>query len=59
MTWLGMVPMERIIGRAAIRYWPMDVAAVLSAPAYPELRAAAATEPAQASPDTQLSMALE
>jgi len=57
--WLGMVPMERVIGRAAIRYWPMDVAAVFSAPTYPELRAAAATGAPQASPDTQLSMARE
>lgn len=56
MGWLGMVPMERVIGRAALRYWPMESAAVLDAPAYPELRAAAAGGVDQAGPATQVSM---
>ena len=42
MGWLGTVPLERVIGRAAARYWPVEAAAVLSAPDYPELRSAAA-----------------
>ncbi len=33
MGWLGVVPIERVIGRAAVRYWPVEAAAVLSAPA--------------------------
>jgi signal peptidase I len=37
--WLGMVPMDRVIGRAAVRYWPLDTAATLDAPGYPELSA--------------------
>lgn len=57
--WLGMVPMERVIGRAAVRYWPMEAAAVLDAPDYPELRAAAAPRTGQAGPATQASMARE
>jgi signal peptidase I len=42
MGWLGMVPAERVVGRAAARYWPVEAAAVLSPPDYPELLAAAA-----------------
>jgi signal peptidase I len=54
--WLGMVPMERVIGRAAVRYWPVGSAAVLHAPAYPELGAAAAEAGGQDGPTTQVSM---
>lgn len=56
MGWLGMVPDERVIGRAAARYWPVEAAAVLSAPEYPELRAAAAAGDDQP-PTTHASMA--
>jgi signal peptidase I len=56
MGWLGMVPEERVIGRAAARYWPVESAAVLSAPEYPELRATAARITDQP-PTTHASMA--
>lgn len=56
MGWLGMVPAERIIGRAAARYWPIESAAVLGAPAYPELRDTAAASGDQP-PTTHASMA--
>jgi len=58
MGWLGMVPLERVIGRAAVRYWPVEAATMLSAPGYPELRAAAA-ETGQAGPATQVSIVRE
>jgi signal peptidase I len=54
--WLGLVPVDRVIGRAAIRYWPVEGAAMLGAPPYPELRAAAGRPPDQPGPATQLSM---
>jgi len=57
--WLGMVPLERVIGRAAVRYWPAEAATVLSAPGYPELQAAAAGRTGQAGPATQASMSRE
>ena len=56
MGWLGMVPDERVIGRAAARYWPVEAAAVLSAPEYPELRALAAASEDQP-PTTHASIA--
>jgi signal peptidase I len=60
LGWLGMVPIDRVIGRAALRYWPPEAATVLAAPAYPELAAAAAARgdavAAQAGPATQGSM---
>ena len=55
--WLGTVPLERVIGRAAVRYWPVDAAAVLHAPTYPELMASAAAQGDQDGPATQASMA--
>ncbi len=56
MAWLGMVPLERVIGRAAARYWPIDTATVLGAPSYPGLAGTAAARVGQA-PTTQPSMA--
>jgi signal peptidase I len=57
MGWLGMVPLDAVIGRAVARYWPLESAAVLAAPAYPELSRTAAAGMAQAGPDTQVSIA--
>ncbi|MFN8624329.1 MAG: signal peptidase I [Chloroflexota bacterium] len=60
MGWLGMVPMDAVIGRAVARYWPLETAAVLATPAYPELTRTAAGadgDAAQAGPATQVSIA--
>jgi signal peptidase I len=57
LGWLGMVPVDRVIGRAALRYWPPEAATILAAPAYPELAAARGDgNAAQAGPATQVSM---
>jgi signal peptidase I len=37
----GPVPGDRLIGRAWLRYWPIDAFGVLPTPTYPELDAAA------------------
>ncbi len=36
----GPVPIERVIGRAWLRYWPLDTFGILPTPAYPDLTAA-------------------
>jgi len=33
----GPVPSEQVIGRAWLRYWPIDVFGILPTPTYPEL----------------------
>jgi signal peptidase I len=33
----GSVPVENVIGRAWLRYWPMDTFGILATPTYPEL----------------------
>ena len=33
----GTVPVENVIGRAWLRYWPVDTFGILSTPTYPEL----------------------
>jgi signal peptidase I len=35
---LGLVPMRQVIGRAILRYWPPTEAAILEAPAYPDVQ---------------------
>ncbi len=39
----GPVPVDRVIGRAWLRFWPLDVAGLFQVPAYPELADAVAT----------------
>jgi signal peptidase I len=34
---IGMVPIDDVIGRAVLRYWPVPEMAVLETPAYPQL----------------------
>jgi signal peptidase I len=36
----GSVPIERVIGRAWLRYWPIDTFGILQTPTYPSLTAA-------------------
>lgn len=33
----GSVPVDKVIGRAWLRYWPVDTFGILSTPTYPEL----------------------
>jgi signal peptidase I len=33
----GVVTVDRIIGRAVVRFWPLDVAGIVQTPTYPEL----------------------
>jgi signal peptidase I len=33
----GPVPVENVIGRAWLRYWPIDTFGVLETPTYPDL----------------------
>jgi signal peptidase I len=49
---VGMIPAASVIGRAAVRYWPLESLALLGTSGYPELRAAtgAETPPTRASP---------
>jgi signal peptidase I len=37
----GPVPMARVIGRAWLRYWPLDTFGILQTPTYPDLAPAA------------------
>jgi signal peptidase I len=37
----GSVPVDRIVGRAWLRYWPIDTFGILQTPSYPSLAAAA------------------
>jgi hypothetical protein len=40
MTRIGMVPVETVIGRAVLRYWPVSSLAVIDTPTYPQLSSA-------------------
>jgi signal peptidase I len=33
----GPVPITRVIGRAWLRYWPLDTFGILQTPSYPDL----------------------
>jgi signal peptidase I len=33
----GSVPVENVIGRAWLRYWPIDTFGILETPTYPDL----------------------
>jgi signal peptidase I len=33
----GSVPVDNVIGRAWLRYWPIDTFGILATPTYPEL----------------------
>ena len=37
MAGIGMVPVESVIGRAVLRYWPVSTITVLDTPTYPQL----------------------
>jgi signal peptidase I len=37
----GSVPLDRIIGRAWLRYWPLDTFGILATPSYPGVTSAA------------------
>jgi signal peptidase I len=52
-AWPGTIPQSSVIGRAALRYWPPGSMALLTPPAYPELRAATAGTRAAAAPGDQ------
>jgi signal peptidase I len=47
----GPVPVAQVIGRAWLRYWPLDTFGILPTPTYPDLaQAIGRTEPVLASP---------
>ncbi len=34
---IGFIPVDRVVGRAFLRYWPIETLSVLDAPEYPQL----------------------
>jgi signal peptidase I len=41
----GAIPLTNVIGRAVLRYWPVDSLAIIQVPRYPNLRSTEATAP--------------
>lgn len=41
----GPIPLSHVVGRAVLRYWPIDTLSILAVPRYPDLSPAEATSP--------------